>query len=229
MQYSIVIPRLRDIARHALPNVVEGRLVPLVLFIGFLEVVGTLSALLIALAWSLSSLAYRIWSGRRVPGLIVISSVALTARTIATLVTGSMVVYFIQPTISTVLIGCAFMVSVPMGRPLAQRLADDFVPLDDQTKAHPLVHRFFVLLSLLWSLTSLVNALITIWLLLTQPTTTFMLVKSAMGPVFGLITIGTALAWFQHAASRSELRVVRAHGAGRCGLVSAPVAVPVAA
>lgn len=223
MQYSIVIPRLRDIARHALPNVVEGRLVPLVLFIGFLEVVGTLSALLIALAWSLSCLVYRLASGRRVPGLIVVSSVALTARTIATLITGSMVVYFIQPTISTILIACAFLVSVPLGRPLAQRLADDIVPLDDATKAHPLVRRFFVLLSLLWSLTSLVNAVITIWLLLTQDTTTFMLVKSAMGPVFGLITIGTSLAWFKHAASQAQLRVVRARSGGPCGLISTPV------
>lgn len=222
MQYSIVIPRMRDIARHALPNIVEGRLVPLVLFIGFLEAMGTLSALLIALAYSLSSLLFRMSTGRRVPGLIVLSSVALTARTIATIVTGSMVVYFIQPTISTILIAGAFLVSVGMGRPLAQRLADDIVPLDDATKEHPLVRRFFVILSLLWSLTSLVNAVITIWLLLSQGTTTFMVVKSAMGPVFGVVTIGSALLWFQHAASRTDLRVVRARGTHQCGLVGAP-------
>lgn len=202
-----------------MPNVIEGRLVPLVLFISFLEAAGTLWALLIALAWSLTSVAYRVSTGRRVPGLIVISSVALTARTIATVVTGSMVVYFIQPTISTVLIGCAFMVSIPMGRPLAQRLADDFVPLDDATKQHPLVRQFFVRLSLLWSLTSLVNALVTIWLLYTQSTTTFMVVKSAMGPAFGVVTIAGAMWWFRYTASRSSLRVVRARSGGPVGLV----------
>jgi intracellular septation protein A len=222
MQYAIVIPRIRDIARHALPNIVEGRLVPLVLFIGFLEMMGTLSALLIALAYSVSSVLFRLWTGRRVPGLIVLSAVALTARTIATIVTGSMVVYFIQPTISTILVAAAFLASVSVGRPLAQRLADDIVPLDDATKDHPLVRRFFIILSLLWSLTSLVNAAVTIWLLLSQGTATFVVVKSAMGPVFGVITIGSALLWFQHAASRADLRVIRARGAVRCGLVDGP-------
>ena len=219
MNHSILIPRLRDIVRHALPNVIEGRLIPLVLFIGFLEAVGTLSALLIALSWSVLTIAYRVSTGRRVPGLIVISSVALTARTVVTLITGSMVVYFIQPTISTVLIGCAFLVSVPFGRPLAERLAADFVPLDEATRSHPLVQRFFVRLSLLWSLTSLVNGAITIWLLTTQSTTTFMLIKSAMGPAFGVVTIGGSLWWFQRAAARSHVRVVRARAGQAVGLV----------
>jgi intracellular septation protein A len=210
---------MRDIVRHALPNVIEARLIPLVLFVGFLEALGTLPALLIALAWSLATVAYRLSSGRRVPGLIVISSLALSARTVATLLTGSMVVYFIQPTISTILIGCAFLASLRYGRPLAERLANDFVPLDDATKSHPLVQRFFVRLSLLWALTSLVNAAITIWLLMTQSTTTFMLVKSAMGPVFGVISIGSCLWWFQRAAARSQVRVQRARAGQAIGLV----------
>jgi intracellular septation protein A len=222
MQHTIVIPRLRDIARHALPNVVEARLVPLVLFIAFLEIAGTLWALLIALAWTLACLGYRIGTRRRVSGLIVVSAVALTARTAAALITGSMVVYFIQPTISTVLIGTAFLLSTFAGRPLAARLADDIVPLDDATKAHPLVRQFFLRLSLLWSLTSLVNALITLWLLFTQSTTTFMVVKSAMGPGFGLVMITASLMWFRHAAQRQHVRVEWASAGGRCGLVPVP-------
>lgn len=222
MQHTIVIPRLRDIARHALPNVVEGRLVPLVLFIAFLEVSGTFAALVVALAWSLMCLVYRLASGRRVPGLIVLSAVALTARTVAAILTGSMVVYFLQPTISTVLVGTAFLVSVPLGRPLVGRLADDIVPLDAATKAHPVVHQFFVRLSLLWSLTSMVNAAITVWLLLTQSTTTFVVVKSMMGPTSGILMIAAALGWFHRTATRSELHVVRARSGHACGLVPPP-------
>ena len=220
MPHSILIPRLRDIVRHALPNVIEGRLIPLVLFIGFLELMGTLSALLIALSWSVVTIAYRVSTGRRVPGLIIISSVALSARTLVTILTGSMVMYFIQPMISTVLIGCAFLISVPYGRPLAARLAADFVPLDEATRSHPLVQQFFVRLSLLWSMTSLVNAAVTIWLLTTQSTTTFMLVKSAMGPVFGTITISSSLWWFQRSAARAHVRVQRAGAGQAIGLVA---------
>ena len=193
------------------------------LTVGFLEIVGTLSALLIALGWSVVD--------GRLPGLDPPPRPrpdrpelrCLSARTIATLITGSMVVYFIQPTISTVLIGCAFLDSIPIGRPLAERLADDIVPLDDATKAHPLVRQFFVRLSLLWSLTSLVNAGVTIWLLMTQSTTTFMVVKSAMGPAFGLVTIATAFCWFRHAAARSHVRVHRARSGESVGLVAAPI------
>jgi intracellular septation protein A len=223
VNHSILIPRLRDIVRHALPNVIEGRLIPLVLTVGFLEIVGTLSALLIALAWSVLTIAYRVSTRRRVPGLIILSSVALSARTIATLITGSMVVYFIQPTISTVLIGCAFLISIPIGRPLAGRLANDIVPLDDATKAHPLVRQFFVRLSLLWAVTSLVNAGVTIWLLMTQSTTTFMLVKSAMGPAFGLVAIATSFWWFRHAAARSHVNVLRVRTGESVGLVARPI------
>ena len=101
----IVLPRVRDVVRHATPNLVEAKLVPLVLFVGFLEVIGTLAALLVALAWTLGALACRWGTGRRVPGLVVLSAVALVARTVAAVATGSMLVYFLQPTVSTVLVG----------------------------------------------------------------------------------------------------------------------------
>lgn len=185
-----------------MPNVVEGKVVPLLLFVCFLEFVGTMWALMVAFVWSMSTIAYRAATGRRIPGLIVLSAVALGARTIAGILTGSMVVYFLQPTITTVFVGVAFLVSVPMGRPLARKLAYDLLPFDDATKAHPLVQQFFVRLSLFWALTSLINASITVWLLLTQSTTTFVLVKSVLGPATGIITIGTMLGWFRFTLAR---------------------------
>jgi intracellular septation protein A len=206
---TIPVPRIRDIVRHATPNIIEGRLVPLVLFVAFLEAAGTMWALLTALAYSLVAIAYRAWSGRRVPGLIVLSAVALVARTVAAIVTGSMVVYLLQPTISTLLLGISFLASVRFGRPLAQRLADDVFPMDDATRGHPLVQGFFVRLSLLWSVTCLVNAVVTIWLLLTQSTTTFVLVKTLMGPPTALVAIGLAFAWFRRNAARSGTHLVR--------------------
>jgi intracellular septation protein A len=207
---SIVVPRIGAVLRHAMPNVIEGKLVPLALFVGFLELVGTMSALLVALAWSLGATLYRYATRRKVSGLLVLGSVALTARTIAALLTGSMLVYFLQPTISTALVGLAFMISVPLGSPLAQRLADDVFPFDAETKAHPLVRQFFVRLSLLWSVTSLVNAAITVWLLLTQSTTTFVVVKSFLGPVTTSVTLVGGLLWFRMTLSRQGARLVYA-------------------
>jgi hypothetical protein len=203
MQSTINLPNLRDVFRHALPNVVEGKIIPLLLFVGFLELLGTMWALLVALGWSLATIAYRKATRRRVPGLIVLSAVALLARTIAAVATGSMLVYFLQPTVSTVLVGFAFMVSVPLGNPLAQKLAYDVFPFDDDTKEHPLVRQFFVRLSALWAITSMVNASITVWLLLTQSVTTFVLVKSVLGPMTAVVTIGAGWIWFQLTLNRT--------------------------
>lgn len=204
----IVIPNLRSVIRHALPNVIEGKLVPLVLFIGLLELTGAAWALAVALVWSLGAITFRVATGRRLPGLVVLSAVTLSARTVAALATGSMVVYFLQPTITTFIVGAAFMVSVPLGAPLARKLAYDLLPFDDETKAHPLVERFFVRLSLWWAFTSLVNATVTVWLLLSQSTTTFVLVKSVLGPLTGAVTIGTMLVWFWRSLARSGTQVV---------------------
>jgi hypothetical protein len=208
VHHPIVIPNLRDAIRHALPNVVEGKLVPVVLFVGLLEVTGSTWALLAALAWSLSSVGYRRATGRRVPGLVVLSTVALVARTVAALASGSMFVYFLQPTVTTVVVGVAFMASVAMGNPLALRLACDVLPFDDATTAHPLVRQFFVRLSVLWAVTSMVNASITIWLLVTQSTTTFVLVKSVLGPSTAGVTIGIAAIWFKLTLMRSKTTLV---------------------
>jgi hypothetical protein len=207
VHHPIVIPNLRDALRHALPNVVEGKLVPVVLFVGLLEITGSTWALLAALAWSLASIGYRRATGRRVPGLVVLSAVALVARTIAALATGSMVIYFLQPTVTTVLVGIAFMASVAVGNPLALRLACDVLPFDDATASHPLVRQFFVRLSILWAITSMVNASITIWLLLTQSTTTFVLVKSVLGPSTAAVTIAIGVIWFRFALARSGTRL----------------------
>lgn len=204
----VIVPNIRAVARHAVPNIVEGKLVPLVLFVVFLEFVGTMWALVMAFVWMLATIAYRVATRRRVPGLVVLSAVALGARTIAGILTGSMVVYFLQPTVTTVFVGIAFLVSVPMGRPLARKLAYDVLPFDDATKAHPLVEQFFVRLSLFWALTSLVNAGITVWLLLTQSTTTFVLVKSVLGPATGIITIGSMLGWFRLTLARHGTPIV---------------------
>ena len=203
MQTTITIPNLRDVIRHALPNVVEGKIIPLLLFVGFLEILGTMWALLVALTWSVATITYRKATKRRVPGLIVLSTVALAARTIAALATGSMVIYFLQPTVSTVLVGMAFMISVPLGNPLAQKLAYDVFPFDDDTKSHPLVRQFFVRLSAIWAVTSMVNASITVWLLLTQSVTTFVLVKSMLGPITAVVTIGAGWIWFRLTLSRT--------------------------
>lgn len=220
---TLILPRPRSVLRHALPNVVEGKLIPVALFIGFLQLVGSTGALLTALAWSLASIGYRTATGRKVPGLVIISAIGLTARTVVALVSGSLVVYFLQPTITTALVGIAFLISVPMGRPLAERLARDFCPLDPDSAQHPALRSFFLRLSLLWAATSLVNAAVTLWILLTQSPTTFVVIKSFMGPLSTGLLFAIAVPWFRHSMRAAGVAV----RFGPPALTPVPAAIPV--
>ena len=53
MPDAVVVPSLGVIARHAVPNIIEGKIVPSVLFLAALSWHGTTTALLVALGWSL--------------------------------------------------------------------------------------------------------------------------------------------------------------------------------
>jgi hypothetical protein len=218
---ALVVPAPWSMARHALPNVIEGKLIPLAIFLGFLDVAGTTSAVLAALAWSAGCLGWRLATGRKVPGLVVLSTIGLAAKTVLAIATGSMVAYFLQPTITTALVGAAFLVSVPLGRPLAERLAHDFCPFDADTADHPHVRGFFVRLSLLWAATSLTNACVTLWLLFTQPVATFVVIKTFLGPAAAVVAIGAAVIWFRTTARQAGVSVVLG-GARRPGLNGPP-------
>jgi intracellular septation protein A len=220
----LVIPNLRAACRRAGHNLREGKIMPLVLFLGFLKLAGTAGALIAALAWSVSTICYRVGTRRRVPGLVILSAVGLTAKTVAALASGSLVVYFLQPTISTALVGAAFLISVPVGRPLAEKLAHDFCPFDPRTASHPDMRRFFSRLSLLWSVTSLVNATLTLYLLLTQPVTTFVIVKSFLGPGFTALTVIVAVGWFRRTLRRKGVRVEYQRSTAEKGSLAAALA-----
>jgi hypothetical protein len=100
-------------------------------------------------------------------------------RTLLAVLSHSTFIYFLQPTLGTAAIAGAFLLSVPLDRPLAGRLADDFCPLpaDIRTNAH--VRQFFRQISLLWAFIGAVNVTVTLWLLFTQSIGTYVVAKTA--------------------------------------------------
>ena len=196
------------LARHALPHVLEGSVLPVALFYGGLKLLGLHGALGAALAWAYAALGWRLARRQRVPGLLLLSVAGLTARTAVALATGSVLVYFLQPALGTVLAALAFLISVPLRRPLAQRLATDFLPLPERLLTHPLVHRFFLRISLLWALVLLANAGVGLWLLVSQPLATFLWARTSAS--LALTALGVALST---ASFTRCLRRLRAAGA----------------
>jgi hypothetical protein len=203
------MPRLRTLARHAAPHVVEGTVIPLALFLLTLRFVGVWGAVLIGLGWTYAAVGRRLVMGQRVPGILLLTAVTLTARTAVAMVSGSVVVYFLQPTLGTALVAAAFLLSVPLGRPLAERLARDFCPIPSGVLAHAPVRRFFLQITLLWAFTQLANATVTLWLLLSQSLATFLVAKTLVswGLTGSAILVSTL--WFRRSMRRHGILVPR--------------------
>ena len=64
MSTHFEIPRLRILARHALPNVIEGTLIPVGLFLVMLHVLGLWGAMVVGLGWSYVAILRRVVARR---------------------------------------------------------------------------------------------------------------------------------------------------------------------
>ena len=203
------IPRLRTLARHATPHVIEGTVVPLVLFLLMLHFVGVWGAVLIGMGWTYVAVGRRLVTGQRVPGILLLAAVTVTARTAVAIASGSVVVYFLQPTLGTALVAGAFLLSVPLGRPLAERLARDFCPIPTGVLAQTPVRQFFLRITLLWAFTQLANASLTLWLLLSQSLATFLVAKTLVswGLTGSAILVSTI--WFRRSMRRHGILAPR--------------------
>jgi hypothetical protein len=186
---------------------VEASLIPLAVFYGALWLVGVWGGLVAALGWSYTALIRRLVTGKPVPGLLVLGAVGLTARTVVAAVSGSVFVYFLQPTLTTVLIAGVFLLSVPAGRPLAQRLAGDFCPLPESFVGSPPVRRFFARITLLWAFVQLTNAAFSLWLLATQPVGTYVVARTAASWLLTGAAVLASTLYFKRSMQRHGITV----------------------
>jgi hypothetical protein len=209
MQAAFEIPRLRTLVRHALPHVLEGTVIPLALFLASLRFLGIWGAMIAGLGWVYAAIGRRMLTRQPVPGVLVLGAVTITARTVVAIISGSVVVYFLQPTLGTALVATAFLLSVPLGRPLAERLAKDFCPIPDGVLANAHVRRFFLQISLLIAFAQLANAGITLWLLFSQSLATFLVVKTLVSWALTGGAIATSFWWFHHSMRRHGVLVRR--------------------
>ncbi len=156
-------PAPRHVLRHALPTLVESSIIPFIVFTVAMRWYGSTTALLCAIGWSLLALLRRLGQRRRVPALLVLGVAALAVRTVFSLLSGSLTLYFIQPQLTSVMVAGLFMGSVLIGKPLAWRLANDFLPLPVQALSDPVSGPAFGRLSMVWALLNLTKAGANVW------------------------------------------------------------------
>jgi intracellular septation protein A len=201
------IPSLRALARHAVPRVLEGTVIPLALFVLTLRVLGVWGAMAVGLVWGYGLIGLRLLFRRRVPGVVLLGTATFTVRTLLAVLSHSTFIYFLQPTLGTAAIAGAFLLSVPLDRPLAGRLADDFCPLPADIRSNAHVRQFFRQISLLWAFIGAVNVTVTLWLLFTQSIGTYVVAKTAASSGLTVSAIIISTLWFRRSMARHGIVV----------------------
>lgn len=200
--------------RHSLPTLLEGVVGPFVVFYLVLLLWGFRGALIAGLGWSYAALATRVVRRQRPSATLLIGSALLTIRTAISYITGSALVYFAQPTAGTCAIALLFLGSALARRPLVERLARDYCPLDAQVVARPAVRRFFVQVSLLWAFVLLSNVGFVLWLLLTTSLHAFVVERAAVSSLLTVSGIALSVVWFVRVMRRDGVTVRFATSSG---------------
>jgi hypothetical protein len=201
------MPAARLILGHAAPIVLESVVAPVAAYYLLLLVAGFRGALVGALIWSLSVVIRRLVRHERVSTLLLVGTALLMIRTIISFITGSVFLYFIQPTASTFLASLVLVCSALLGRPFTQRFTHDFCPLGPELLAHTAVHRFFVRVSFLWALAMFLNGAVVLWLLLTAPANAFPIERTGISLSLTAGAIGLSIWWFVRTMRRDGVTI----------------------
>jgi hypothetical protein len=208
-----VLPRLGAMLRYAAPRVVENAIAPVAVFVIALHFLGVAGAIVAGLGFAYSLVGWRVVTRRGVPALLIIGTVLLTARSALALSTGSVFVYFLQPTLGLTLVSMAFLLSAGTAQPLAGRIARDFCPIPEHVATTVPMRKFFRQITLLWACAELANAGITLWLLLSQSVGVYVVTRAVMSVTLTGLAIALSVLWFRRSMSRHVVfapRVARA-------------------
>ncbi|WP_214411468.1 VC0807 family protein [Sphaerisporangium fuscum] len=192
-----VLPKISVLIRHAVPRVLEGMILPVAVFYAGLLVAGLNGGLVMAVGWVYGGVALRLVRRQAVPGTVLLAMLAITVRAALALVTGDVVLYFLQPTLGVFCASLAFLTTAAAPRPLIQRVTTDLVPLPDHLVHHPRMRRFFVHLSLLWGTVQFVNGSLSLWLLFSESIETYLIVRTSAVAVLMVLAAGASLLAFK--------------------------------
>lgn len=187
--HGIVMPPLRSMLGRIGSQVLEGTLVPALIFWAMLHLSGLVGALFAALAWCYLAIARRWIRGVALPTVLVLGALLFTTRTGVALAFHSTFVYLLTPTINAFVLAAAFAGSALLRRPLTERFARDFVGLPAHVTALAKVQKALRRLSMVWALVNLVNGAVALQLLVAERIDAVMLARSVMTPVLSAFAV----------------------------------------
>ena len=164
-------------------QVIEGTLIPALIFWSMLHLTGLVWALFAGLAWCYLAIARRWAKGVALPAVLVVGALLFTTRTGVALAFHSTFVYLLTPTINAFVLAAAFAGSALMRRPLTERFARDFVGLPAHVTALAKVQTALRRLSLVWAFVNIINGGVALQLLAARHYDGVMLARSLMTPL----------------------------------------------
>jgi hypothetical protein len=182
-------PRLPTVLRRLGLSLTIACVIPAALFLSCFEAFGVWTAILAALAWSYGAIGWRALTGRRTSGLLVLTAIVLTGRTVIALVAQSTFFYSLQPIITDGVVAATFLLSLASARPMVARLAGDFYPMDAELSMRPRLRKLFWHLTAMWAFVCLAKAVAMFWALNSLSIDTFVLVKSISMPATNLLAV----------------------------------------
>lgn len=203
----IELPPLRALGKRAASTMLETTIIPLALFWVLLQHCGMLGAVIGGLAWSYAAIARRMIIRDRIPGMLILGAVLVTARAVVTLITKSTVVYFLQPTLGTFLIAGLFLASVGLKKPLTEKLAHDFVPLPERLLSNRVFQRFMIQVSLLWAAVFVTEGVTTLWLLFSKSVGDFIVLRTVTGNGLEFSAAAASYLWFRASLRRNGMQL----------------------
>jgi hypothetical protein len=155
--------------RRAALEVLVATVIPLALFATYSDRWGTTTGIAAAAIWALGVTVVQIKRNGRLSGLIILSLITLSIKSISGLATGSSFLFFAVPCGGTAIIGLMFAWSGTWDQPLLVRLARDVVPALNGHLSAKASRSFVLRLSWTWGLAYIANAAGTFLLLMLTP------------------------------------------------------------
>ena len=183
VSHSVTVPPLRTMFARIGMQVMEGTVVPSMIFWSILHVGGLVAGLLSALGWCYLAVVRRWAKGTALPAVLVLAALLFTTRTGIALAYHSTFMYLLTPTLNAFVLATAFAGSALLGRPLTARFARDFVGLPPAVTALPKVQQALQRLCGVWALASVINGAVSLDLLLARHYDSVMLARSVLTPV----------------------------------------------
>jgi hypothetical protein len=192
---------------HAARTVLLASVIPMGVFYAALSVFGLSTAILVTVGWYYAGLLIRLIRRRPLIGAAMLGAGLMTVRAAVAFWTSSAYLFFLQSVAGTIVTATSFAVTALAGRPLLERLTHDFVPVPPALTERLRATRFFGYTSLLWTLTYIVNAVGTVWLLTSSSLGAFLLMKTLLSPVLTGLAIAITYLLFRRLMQREGVHL----------------------